>query len=140
MAIAYQTTIRNNRMKEVSDPGGSTNGIDAGTGAGLLRIYQGTRPASCGAATNKAAELTFSDPAATTVATGLLTMDTISPDTSATGHASAVSWFRAVDSAATCVIDGDVGTTGSDLNLNSLIISAGQEVSVSSFTITEGNA
>jgi hypothetical protein len=37
-------------------------------------------------------------------------------------------------------MDGDVGTSGSDLNLNSVAITTGAEVSVTSFTITAGNA
>jgi hypothetical protein len=37
-------------------------------------------------------------------------------------------------------MDGSVGTTGSDLNLNSVSITSGQTVSVSSFVITGGNA
>jgi hypothetical protein len=45
-----------------------------------------------------------------------------------------------VDSTGTCCIDGNVGTSGSDLNLNSTSITSGQNVAVTSFTITEGNA
>jgi len=40
----------------------------------------------------------------------------------------------------TAVIDGDVGTSGSDLNFNSTSITSGGTVSVTSFTITAGNA
>jgi hypothetical protein len=38
------------------------------------------------------------------------------------------------------VVDGDVGTSGSDLNLNSTSITIGGSVAVTSFTITAGNA
>jgi hypothetical protein len=38
------------------------------------------------------------------------------------------------------VLDGSVGTSGSDLNLNTTSIVSGATVSISSFTITAGNA
>jgi hypothetical protein len=40
----------------------------------------------------------------------------------------------------TAVIDGNVGTSGSDLNLNTTSIVTGGPVAISSFTITAGNA
>lgn len=48
--------------------------------------------------------------------------------------------LRAVDSTGTCCVDMNVGTSGSDLNLNSTSISTGQQVSITSAVITEGNA
>lgn len=133
MALGYSTTVRNNRLTQVS------NAIDGGAGAGLLRIYDGTRPATGGTATTLLAELTFTDPCAASVTGGVLTFDAIAADTSANATGTAT-WFRCVDSAGTFVVDGDVGTSGSDLNLNSTSISTGQEVSITSATITEGNA
>lgn len=133
MAISYSTTIRNNRLNQVRDA------IDGGAGAGLLRIYDGTRPATCGTATTLLAELTFSDPCAGAAASGVLTMSAITADTQANATGTA-SWFRAVDSTGTCCIDGNVGTSGSDLNLNSTSITINQQVSITSFTITAGNA
>lgn len=133
MALAYSTTIRNNRMQAVADA------IDGGAGAGLLRIYDGTRPASGGTATTLLAELTLSDPCAASVTGGVLTFDTITADSSANATGTAT-WMRIVDSAGTFCVDGDVGTSGADLNLNSTSISTGQEVSCTSATITEGNA
>lgn len=133
MAISYSTTVRNNRLNQVRDA------IDGGAGAGLLRIYDGTRPATCGTATTLLAELTFSDPCAGAAASGVLTMSAITADSSANATGTA-SWFRAVDSTGTCCIDGNTGTSGSDLNLNSTSIASGQQVSITSFTITAGNA
>ena len=132
MALAYSTTVRNARLQAVADA------IDGGSGAGLLRIYDGTRPSSGGAATTLLAELTFSDPCAASVTGGVLTFDAVTKDSSANATGTA-SWFRCVDSAGTFVIDGGVGTSGADMNLNSVSISAGQEVSITSATITEGN-
>lgn len=132
MAIAYSTTVRNNRLNQVRDA------IDGGAGAGKLRIYTASRPATCGTATTLLAELTFSDPCSSGASGGTLTMSAITADSSADATGTAA-WFRAVDSTGTCCIDGNVGTSGSDLNLNSTSISTGQQVSVSSMVITEGN-
>jgi len=132
LALAYSTTVRNNRLHQVRDA------IDSGAGAGLLRIYDGSRPATCGAATTLLAELTMSDPCAGAAASGVLTMSAITADASANATGTAT-WFRNVDSTGTCCIDGNVGTAGSDLNLNSTSINAGVQVSVSSYVITAGN-
>jgi len=132
LALAYSATARNNRLDEL------TALIDAGT-AGLFRIYDGSRPATCGTATTLLAELTLSATSSAAASGGDLTFNPITADSSANAGGTAT-WFRIVDSAGTCVIDGDVGTSGSDLNLNSTTISILQEVSVSSAVITEGNA
>lgn len=133
LAIAYIPALRNNMLDEI------TTLIDAGTGAGLLRIYDGSRPATCGVATTLGAELTFTDPSAGAASSGAWTASAITADSSANATITAT-WFRCVDDTGTCVIDGDVGTSGSDLNLDSVSITAGQNVAVSSMVITGGNA
>lgn len=132
LALAFTTAIRTNMMTQV------LNALDAGAGAALIRIYDGTRPASGGTATNLLAELTCSDPAGT-VANGVLTFSAITQDASANATGTAT-WFRAVDSTGAFVIDGNVGTSGSDMNLTTTSIVATQPVSISSATITAGNA
>lgn len=131
LAVAYNTTVRNNRLTQV------LNAIDGGAGAGLLRIYDGSRPATCGTATTLGAELTYSDPSGS-VASQVLTFSAITADPSANASITA-SWYRSVDSTGTCVEDGNVGTSGSDLNLNTVTITVGVQVAVSSKTITAGN-
>lgn len=133
MALGFATTLRNARADEI------TAAADAGAGAALFRIYDGTRPATCGTATTLLAELTMTDPSAAAASGGVWTASSITADSSANATGTAT-WFRLVDSTGTCVLDGNVGTSGSDLNLNSTSISTGQQVSVTSWTITEGNA
>ena len=133
MAIAYSTTVRNNKMDQV------TAAVDGGAGAGLLRIYDGTRPASGGTATTLLAELTLSDPSFGAAASGVITANSITGDTSANATGTAT-WFRIVDSNGTFIIDGSVGTSGSDLNLDAVSITTGDTVNVSSLTITENNS
>ena len=133
MALAYSTTIRHAMLDAITTA--------AGNGA-LLRIYDGTRPATGGTSTNLLAELTCGTPfaaAAGTPTTGRLDLSAITQDSSANAGGTAT-WFRIVKSDGTThVLDGNVGTSGSDLNLTTTAISAGQPVSVTSFTITEGN-
>lgn len=130
MALAYSTTLVRNAM------------LDAITSAigtsGLLRIYDGTRPASGGTATTLLAELPLSATAAPAASGGVLTFNAITTDASANATGTAT-WFRIVTSGGTFVIDGNVGTSGSDLNLTTTSIVATQPVSVTSFVITEGN-
>lgn len=132
MTIGINATVRSTRVNAIR------NAIDAGAGAGLTRIYDGTRPATCGTATTLLAELTHTDPSAPDGSNGVLTMSAITPDSSANATGTAT-WFRSVDSTGTCVLDGAVGTSGSDLNMNSVAISVGQQVSITSYVLTDGN-
>lgn len=111
--------------------------INAGA-AGLLRIYDGARPATGGAATNLLAELTLSDPCEATITGGVFTFDAITADASANGTGTAT-WFRIVTSAAAFVVDGSVGTVGEDINFNSVSFVIGGNVAVTSLVWTAGN-
>lgn len=132
MALGFLVALRNNELDEI------TTLIDAGAGAGTLRIYDGARPATGGTATTMLAELTFTDPSFPAASSGAMTASAITDDTSANATGTAT-WFRCVDSNGTFVLDGDVGTSGSDLNLDSVSITLGQTVSISSFVLTAGN-
>jgi hypothetical protein len=130
MAIAYHATLRNTKLDAITTRAGS---------AALLRIYQGTRPATGGAATTLLAELTCGSPFAAAASGGVLTANAITQDSAADATDTAT-WFRLVQSDGTThVLDGDVGTSGSDLNLSSVSIVTGGAVSVTSFVITAGN-
>lgn len=129
MAIAYSSTLRNARMDAITTAIGSN---------GLLRIYDGSRPASGGAATTLLAELALSTTAAPSASGGVLTFSAITTDSSANATGTAT-WFRITTSGGTFVIDGSVSTSGSDLNLTTTSIVATQPVSVTSCVLTEGN-
>lgn len=130
MALAYSTTLRNTMLDAISTAAGN---------AALFRIYDGTRPATGGTATTLLAELTCGTPFAASAASGVLTVGSITQDSSANATGTAT-WFRLVTSGGTFVLDGNVGTSGSDLNLTTTSIVSGQPVSVTSWTITGGNA
>lgn len=117
--------------------------LDAITAAvgtsGKIRVYSGTRPATGGTATTLLGELPCSATFAAAASGGVLTLNAITNDSSADATGTA-SWFRVLTSANAAVIDGDVGTSGSDLNMNTTSIVSGGPIAISSFTITAGNA
>lgn len=131
MAIAYDvTTIRNVMLDAITTRAGAS---------ALLRIYDGTRPATAGTVTTLLAELTCNSTFAPAAASGVLTLNSITQDSSANATGTAT-WFRIVKADGTSfVLDGNVGTSGSDLNLTTTSIVITQPVSVTSFVITEGN-
>jgi hypothetical protein len=129
MALAYSTAARNAMLDAITAAVGSS---------GLVRIYDGTRPATGGTATTLLAELACSATFAPAASGGVLTANAFTQDSSANASGTAT-WFRVVTSGGTAVIDGNVGTSGSDLNLISTTIAATQPVSVSGFVITEAN-
>jgi hypothetical protein len=131
MAIAYEAaTLRDAMLDAITTRAGN---------AALLRIYDGSRPATGGSATTLLAELTCGSPFAGAAVNGVLTANAITQDASANATGTAT-WFRIVQSdGSTFVLDGNVGTSGSDLNLTTTSIVATQPVSVTSFVITEGN-
>lgn len=129
MAIAYSTTVRNARMDAITSAAGAS---------ALLNIYDGTRPASGGSATTLLAQLTCGATFASAAASGVLTLNSITQDSSANANGTAT-WFRLTTSGGTFVLDGNCGTSGSDMNLTTTTIAVSQPVSVSSFVLTEGN-
>lgn len=131
MALGFIVGVRNSMLDTVTTQAGAS---------AKLRIYSGSRPATGGTATTLLAELTCNATFAPAAAAGVLTMNAITSDSSADSTGTA-SWFRMVKSDGTThVLDGDVGTSGSDLNLNSVSIVATGSVALSSFTITAPNA
>jgi hypothetical protein len=129
MTIGLATAVRNAMLDAITTQAGAS---------ALLRIYDGTRPATGGTATNKLAELTCSATLGAASSGGVLTLNSI---TSASALLSGTAtWFRLTKSDGTTVLmDGSVGTSGSDINLNSTAISSGATVSVTSGSITAGN-
>ncbi len=133
MALAFKESLRHSMLDEI------TALIDADAADGELRILDGSRPATGGAQTTLLSTLDLGYVFAAGASGGDLTANAISDDTSAAATGTAT-WFRITDSSGDFIMDGDVGTSGSDLNLNSVAITIGGTVSVTSFVITAGNA
>jgi hypothetical protein len=130
--LKYSASLKNARLDQITSRVGTS---------GLLRIYDGVQPASPDSAVTtqtKLAELTCNATAFAAAASGgVLTANAIANvNAIASGTAS---WFRLTNSGGTAVIDGTVGTSASDLIIDNTSINSGQQVSVSSLTITSGN-
>ena len=133
MALKFSSAIRTAMLDPITTNVGTT---------AKLRIYSGSRPANVAAAITGTllAELTCNATFAPAASGGVLTLNSITSDSSADATGTATH-FRLWNSAgSTAMIDGDVGTSGSDLNLNTVSIVAAATVSVTSFTITAPNA
>ena len=132
MALSYSTTLRNAMLDAVTTAVGN---------AGKLRIYSGTRPANVAAAITGTllAELTTGTPYAAGASSAVIDPRVSTADSSADNTGTATHFRQWKSDGTTAVIDGNVSTSGSDLNLSSTSIVATGSVSVTSFTITEGN-
>lgn len=132
MAVGYSTTHRNTRLDALTTALGASC---------LIRIYDGTRPATGGAATTLLATLTGNAGGfAPGAAAGVLTASAITSGTAgATGTAT---WARLLTSGGTIVADISVTVAGGggDMQLTgTAVITSGLSVACTSLVITEGN-
>lgn len=133
MAISFSTTLRNARADAITTTAGNS---------GKLRIYSGTRPANPAAAITGTllAELTCNATFAPAASGGVLTLNAITQDSAADATGTATHFRLFKSDGTTVVLDGDVGTSGSDCNINTTSIVSGAIVAVTSFVLTEANA
>ena len=131
MTISYPITTLNARLNALAAL------VDAGGTGGLILVQDGTRPTTGGALTNTLATLTMSVTAFAAAASGVLTANAITDDSSAAASGTGT-WFRVTDSSGVVVMDGDIGT---DMVITpSAVITAASPVSASAMTITSANA
>lgn len=110
----------------------------------LLNIYSGSQPASPDTAITSQvllATLTCNATFAPASSGGVLTLNSITNGTglAGAGAGTTATWYRLTTSGGTAHIDGSVGISGADLNLNNTSIATGQTVSVTSSTYTNAN-
>ena len=132
-------TIKISNAARVAGIAAVTALVDGGAGAGKIRIYSGTQPAGPDTAITSQvllAEFTAADPAFTAGATGVQTLDTTPALTTTGAAAGTASWFRVVDSTGAAVVDGSVGTSGTDAIINTTTISVGLNLTLTSGSLT----
>jgi hypothetical protein len=135
MTMQLSTTVRNARADAIE----STIGTSA-----VLKIRTGAAPANCAAADSGSVLATLNLPSDWMAAASggakakAGTWEDLTADATGTaGH------FRVYDSGgSTCHIQGSCTATGGggDMTLDNTSIAAGQAITVTGFTITEGNA
>lgn len=132
MTVRLSATVRNAGLDAITTAIGTS---------GLLRIYNGTQPASVATAlagNTLLAELPLSSTAAAAASGGVWTANAITDEASAPATGTQT-WATLTTSAGTRVVDMSCGNGSGDLNLSGTITSGGT-VSVTSLTITDGNA
>lgn len=135
MAVQLSVAVRNARLDSIE----TTIGTSA-----ILRIRSGAQPASCATADSGTVLATLNLPtdwmaAASSGSKAILgTWQDLSADNTGTaGH------FRIYDSGGTvCGIQGSITATGGggDMTLDNTSIASGQQVTITSFTLTDANS
>jgi hypothetical protein len=138
MATRISTAARNAACDGVVDL------VDVG-GPGFIRIYTGAQPAGPDTVPSGTllAEFTLSNPAFTAAVAGVATLD-VTPALTDTGITDGTAgWFRMLTAAEAAgdgqgVLDGSVTATGGggQLELNTVTISTGVDVEITSGTVT----
>jgi hypothetical protein len=115
MAVTYPTTsVRNGMADHIVDQ------LDGGTVE--FQTSGSSEVATC----------TFGTPAFGAAASGTATANSITDDSDATGGTTDRAQLKS--SGATVICQCSVGTSGEDINLSSVVIGAGDTVSISSLT------
>jgi hypothetical protein len=133
MAIQLSVSVRNARLDAIE--------TDIGTSA-ILKIRTGAAPADCATADSGTVLATLNLPSdwLAAAASGAKAKAGTWQDTTADATGTAAH-FRIYDSGgSTCDIQGTVGQGSGDLSLDNTSIVAGQQVTITGFTLTDGNA
>ena len=133
--LKYSAALKNAQQNAITTAAGAS---------ALLLIYSGTQATNPDTAIGVQvllATLTCNATFAPAAAGGVVTLNAI---TSGTGTAGAgvgtvATWYRLTTSGGVALIDGSVGTSAADLDLNNTSIAQNQTVAVTSATYTNAN-
>src|SRR5262245_25582205 len=132
-AITLATTTRNAKANAAVDL------VDAGSGPGYVELRTGSQPASpqTPATGTLLATVTLNDPAYGDAAVGVCTLD-VTPEPTETAVATGTAgWARMYDSAGNAVFDGECGTSGKFVNLATVSVVSGTDVTITSGSYTQ---
>lgn len=131
MAVQLSTAVRNARLDAVETATGTSP---------TLEIRTGAVPANCAAADSGTVVATLTLPSDWMAAAsgGAKAFSGTWQDASADATGTAAH-FR-IKQGATCHIQGTVGTSGTDMIVDSVSFTAGQQFTVTAFTLSDGNA
>ncbi len=135
MAVQLSTTVRNARLDAIETA--------IGTSA-IMKLRTGAQPATCGTADSGTVCATMTLPSdwLAAASSGSKALSGTWQDASADA-AGTVAHFRIYDSGgSTCHIQGSVTISGGggDMTLDNNVLALGQQVTITSFTLTDGNA
>lgn len=135
MSVQFSTTVRNARLDAIETVTGT---------APLLRLRTGAKPANCAAARSGTIVATMTLPSdwLADAASGQKAKSGTWQDLSA-DNAGTIAHFEVMDSGGTtCHMQGSVTITGGggDMTVDNPVVEAGQSITVTGFTMTEGNS
>ena len=135
MALQLAVSTRNSRLDAIETEIGAS---------AIMKLRTGAAPANCAAADTGTVVATINLPAdwMAAAASGSKAKSGTWQDTSA-DNAGIVAHFRVYDSGgSTCHMQGTVTITGGggDLTLDNNVVTAGQAITITGFTLTDGNA
>ena len=135
MALQYSVTVRNAKLDAVE----TAIGVSA-----VLKIRSGSAPSDCAAADSGTVLATITLPSdwMAAASSGSKAKSGTWQDTSADATGTAGHFRLYASDGTTCHAQGTVTATGGggDLTLDNTSIASGQSVTISSFTLTAGNA
>lgn len=133
MAIQLSVAARNGRLDAIE--------VEAGTSA-IMKIRTGAQPADCATADAGTVLATLNLPSdwMAAAASGQKAKSGTWQDATADATGTAAHFRIYKSDGTTCVLQGSVGQGSGDLSLDNTSIVAGQTVTVTAFTLTDGNA
>lgn len=133
MAIQFSVAVRNARLDAIKTTIGT---------AGKLLLYTGAVPATCATAASGTLLATLTLPT-TYINAASSGSSTIAggPWTGTASAAGTAGYFRLTDTAGTAVgIQGTVGQGTGDMSFDNATFTVGQNIQITAFTSTDGNA
>lgn len=133
MAVQLSTSVRNAMLDAIESTVGT---------APILKIRSGAQPANCAASDTGTVGATMTLPSdwLAAASSGAKALSGTWQDASADASITAAHWRIYDSGGSTCHLQGSVGTSGADLNLDSVTITAGQSVTITSFTLNAANS
>lgn len=128
----FSTTLRTNRVGQIQATVG---------GSGVVKFFSGALPANCAAADPAGLLATLALPA--TFLTSAGGAATIAGTWQTTGSSpGTIACFRMYDGGAVCHQQGDVTATGGGgaITVDNTSITSGQTLTVTGYTVTDGNS
>lgn len=135
MAIQLSVAVRNGRLDAIE----TVVGVSA-----VLKIFTGAQPANCAAADSgtQLVNMALQSDWAAAAASGAKAKSGTWQDASADAAGTAAHFRLYASDGTTCHLQGSVTATGGggDLTLDNVVIAAAQQVTITGFTLTDGNA
>jgi hypothetical protein len=135
MALQYSVAVRNAQLDAIESTIGTT---------AVLKIFTGSPPANVATADSGTLLVTATLPSdwMAAASSGSKAKSGTWEDTSADGTGDAGHWRLYASDGTTCHAQGTVTVTagGGDMTLDNISITTGQNVTITSFTISAGNA